>query len=278
LRGWFNNGHKTPDSAKAPIEGSSAEGFGAKCQVLSKGEGCAAEGDTAPDKSLGRAATTSASPQSTVETDTSLARHSSSPSVYAGQAHEVQQAQAKLESARSNQIKDGMRLLNERLTYMDLSSVAMEDDGNCQFRALSHQMYGTQDYHSQIRRVICKHMTVHKDEYGLFLTDEENIDSYIWRMRQDREWGDELTLKAAVDAFGLTVHTITSNSQGWHIRHQTDQGVADKASGPEASAWQKAARKTLFISYIVPIHYNSVVPNAPPNGNAPASEATNVSS
>ena len=66
--------------------------------------------------------------------------------------------------------------------------------------------------------------------------------------------------------------------QGWHIRHQTDQGVADEASGPKASAWQKAARKTLFISYIVPIHYNSVVPNASANSNAPASEAKNVSS
>jgi hypothetical protein len=29
--------------------------------------------------------------------------------------------------------------------------VEMQDDGNCQFRALSHELYGTQKHHERVR-------------------------------------------------------------------------------------------------------------------------------
>ena len=41
--------------------------------------------------------------------------------------------------------------LISRLFCLGLSSHAVEGDGNCQFRAISHQLYGDESYHANVR-------------------------------------------------------------------------------------------------------------------------------
>ena len=44
-------------------------------------------------------------------------------------------------------IRDESEVLERRLNKMNLETVQMEDDGNCQFRALSFNLFGTPDHH-----------------------------------------------------------------------------------------------------------------------------------
>ena len=46
-----------------------------------------------------------------------------------------------------NGFDEGMQLLEKRLQVMGLETVQMGDDGNCQFRALSFNLFGSQDHH-----------------------------------------------------------------------------------------------------------------------------------
>jgi hypothetical protein len=59
--------------------------------------------------------------------------------------------------------------------------------------------------------------------------------------------GDELTLKAACDAFGTEVHVVTSTLDNWYLQYAPEMGDSD-------------IQKKIFVCYISPLHYNSVEP------------------
>jgi hypothetical protein len=63
-------------------------------------------------------------------------------------------------------------------------------------------------------------------------------------MRLNKCWGDELTLRALCDAFGVNIHVITTAKENWHLRYE-----------PTVEANH---RRHLFLAYISPIHYNSL--------------------
>lgn len=57
-------------------------------------------------------------------------------------------------------------------------------------------------------------------------------------------WGDELTLKAACEAFGTDIHVVASTEGNWHLKYS-----------PE-SAESRPGTKRIFVTYISPVHYN----------------------
>ena len=82
--------------------------------------------------------------------------------------------------------------------------ITMAGDGNCLFRALSHQLHG--DYgerHSDVRKEICDYLEAHKDEFSmaLLLNDEDkdvcNFEKYVKEMRTNRVWGGNVEIACA---------------------------------------------------------------------------------
>eukprot|EP00656_Telonema_subtile_P001052 TRINITY_DN10501_c0_g2_i1.p1 TRINITY_DN10501_c0_g2~~TRINITY_DN10501_c0_g2_i1.p1 ORF type:complete len:297 (+),score=61.29 TRINITY_DN10501_c0_g2_i1:131-1021(+) len=154
--------------------------------------------------------------------------------------------------SREEDIVEGIQLLDERLKNHNMVAEPMKDDGNCQFRALSHQLYGDQELHGEVRSFVVAHIREHADEYQLYC--DEDINAYITRMSRDRVWGDELTLKAAVDAYKATVHAVTSNKENWHLVY-----TSDSEGTPKPDPISDEARKKLFLAYISPVHYLSLI-------------------
>ncbi|OBZ74542.1 OTU domain-containing protein 3 [Grifola frondosa] len=88
------------------------------------------------------------------------------------------------------------QLLTEQLRALGLYEAPTLGDGNCLFRALSDQLYGTQSHHLELRRDICDWIQSHKSRYEPFVDDERGLDVHLQCMRQQATYGGHLELSA----------------------------------------------------------------------------------
>ena len=55
----------------------------------------------------------------------------------------------------------------------------MADDGNCQFRALAHELYGDQERHALVRERVVTHLRENADSYSFFVGDLPEWEEYL---------------------------------------------------------------------------------------------------
>ena len=67
----------------------------------------------------------------------------------------------------------GKKLLFQRLAHLDLRAVEIGDDGNCQFRAFSQQLFGDQAFHFPIRREVVAAMRREASFFGAMFAEGE---------------------------------------------------------------------------------------------------------
>ena len=94
------------------------------------------------------------------------------------------------------------------------------DDGNCLFRAMSHQLYGTEEYHDIIRKRCCDYIQLERNYFRMFIANIKgtlNISDYLKNMRKDRIWGGNLELMAFAELYRKTIHVYRSGPTPDHI-------------------------------------------------------------
>ena len=159
--------------------------------------------------------------------------------------------------------------LSERLDGVGLRMLRTENDGNCQFAALAFQLFGSPAHHAVVRRAAVAHMRARREFFGLYFESPAALDAYLSRIAADKAWGDELTIRAAVEAYGCDAHVVTSEANGWYLRYAPEEprSVADTGKGHDAALPHAFAPKgfltppagfEIFLSYVVPNHYNAV--------------------
>ena len=164
-----------------------------------------------------------------------------------------QDAHAIRDATREDKIAAGKALLGQRLAFLALRMVEMEDDGNCQFRALSHELYGSQDHHLRVRAGAVAYLRAHEADFAPFVGTAADWAHYLGRMAKSREWGDELTLRAACDEYGVVVHVVTTEHENWLLHYSPDSlAMADGRPPP--------GTRECFLAYVSPIHYNVIEP------------------
>ncbi|GIL48474.1 hypothetical protein Vafri_4989 [Volvox africanus] len=144
-------------------------------------------------------------------------------------------------STRSSGYLSHEQRLRDRLDRLNLEMVVVAGDGNCQFRSVSNELYGTQEHHAAIRHQAVSHILAQRDAFEAFLGEE--FEQYIQQMERSGTWGDELTLRAVCDSFGLTVHVVTSEEDHWYLTYEPEN---------------RKLNREIFLTYIAPIHYNSI--------------------
>ncbi|KAH8061671.1 thiol-dependent ubiquitin-specific protease [Aureococcus anophagefferens] len=162
-----------------------------------------------------------------------------------------------------------------RLGTLNLSQHMMQGDGNCQFRAFAFNLFGTQSHHLVVRRAACEQMAAHVEYFAAFFADEAEFRDYLRGMARDRTWGDELTLRAVVEAYGCVAHVLTSEARNWYLVYTPESTDVDLAASSVPENYQAPPQgKEVFLSYVSPVHYNAVVASvaskgAPAYGEAP---------
>ncbi|KAK4761753.1 hypothetical protein SAY87_029637 [Trapa incisa] len=148
------------------------------------------------------------------------------------------------------EMSDHQRLLN-RLEIYDLIENRIQGDGNCQFRAISDQLYRSPEYHRFVRQQVIQQLKSHPEIYSGYVPMA--YAEYLNKMSKGGEWGDHVTLQAAADTYGIKIFVITSFKDTCYIEIL-----------PHV---QKSAR-VIFLSFWAEVHYNSIYPE----GELPALE------
>lgn len=74
-------------------------------------------------------------------------------------------------------------------------------DGNCLFRALSHVITNSEEYHGQLRKLICDQIQKQDRRY----LPNGNVADYLSRMKLRSVWGSDIEMSAAADLLGTVV-------------------------------------------------------------------------
>ncbi|KAJ7605815.1 hypothetical protein FB45DRAFT_464620 [Roridomyces roridus] len=102
-------------------------------------------------------------------------------------------------SSKARLLSDPMQntaLLTEQLRSLGLYAAPTLGDGNCLFRALSDQLYGTPTRHAQLRKDICDWIASHQARYEPFVEDERGLDAHLRCMRENATYGGHMELSA----------------------------------------------------------------------------------
>ncbi|CAE6478980.1 unnamed protein product [Rhizoctonia solani] len=98
--------------------------------------------------------------------------------------------------------------LTAQLRSMGLYAAPTLGDGNCLFRALSDQIYGTPNEHLVLRKDICTFMAAHKERFEAFVDDDRSWDQHISAMRNNGTYGGHLELTAFAQLKSVNVKVV----------------------------------------------------------------------
>ncbi|KAK9291283.1 hypothetical protein L1049_009472 [Liquidambar formosana] len=146
---------------------------------------------------------------------------------------------------------DYQRLL-DRLQVYDFVEIKVPGDGNCQFRALSDQIYHNADHHGDVRRQVVNQLRSYPELYEGYVPMAYG--DYLKKMSKSGEWGDHVTLQAAADSYGVRIFVFTSFKDTCYIE------ILPKV---------KKSEGVIFLSFWAEVHYNSIYPQ----GGIPSNES-----
>lgn len=136
--------------------------------------------------------------------------------------------------------------LSNILSQLGMTILHVSGDGNCMFRSIADQLTGDDENYEVFRVKILDYIVEHKDYFALFMEDDENMDDYITRMRDNGEWGGHQELYAASQCFSANITIYQLDGPTYVISADTTGKGSNKKC------------MELRLSYHGDCHYNSV--------------------
>lgn len=101
-------------------------------------------------------------------------------------------------------------LLNLRLRQLGLRPVDVGGDGDCFFRAVSHQLYGDPNHHLLIRQAGVQYPSNNPERF-IESNTENSWNEYINNMSMQGTWCDALIVQAVADCQNVAIRIIESH-------------------------------------------------------------------
>ncbi len=102
-----------------------------------------------------------------------------------------------------------MSVLMTRLARIGRKPVNIVGDGNCFFRSVSHQLYGTEDRHPQIRALAIQHLINRPEHFVEYNTDQSWL-QYLQNMSTLGTWADHIIIQAVANTINLRINITES--------------------------------------------------------------------
>lgn len=93
---------------------------------------------------------------------------------------------------RISNLSEQYKRYTDALGKQNLRVVPVEGDGNCLFRAVAHQIYGSEAYHYIVREKCIDYMEIEAEFFSQFVEGgSEFFPLYLRAKRMDACWGDD---------------------------------------------------------------------------------------
>lgn len=159
------------------------------------------------------------------------------------EAQRVMRESASLHEVKAASAAQARERLGHVMDKYHAKAQPVEGDGNCQFRALSQQLHGDQNYHGDLRARVVEQLKTMPERYENFVL--EPYTDYVTRMSQGGEWGDNVTLQAASDKLGRNIQVLT------------DMEGADCIQVHPSEKMSEPAEKPLCLTFLTEVHYDA---------------------
>lgn len=158
-----------------------------------------------------------------------------------------------------------LALFCDSLKKQGLEMVEQEGDGNCLFRAVSLQVYGSPDNHGEVRERCLDFMARNEEHYSSFVVavasdDEDSIpveraksafQAYILRKRINGVHGNHAEIQAISELFNRPIEVYTPGVTASHGQPQKPMNIFH--------AEYKTSDPPIRLSYHDGNHYNAII-------------------
>ena len=140
-------------------------------------------------------------------------------------------------------------------------------DGNCMFRAVSHQLYAKEEFHPILRSVIQKVLESNIQHYSCLWLENDPFSKHVQAVIQPGVWGTQVELQVISDYFGVPVFIGMPNSEGvYHwcaFKPKFDafpQGSKSRLLMPSYPFCREEESHIEIVQNTAKSHYDSVIP------------------
>jgi len=132
-----------------------------------------------------------------------------------------------------------------KLKTQDLKIKKMGGDGNCLFRAISDQIYGTEEHHLELRNWCMSYIVQEKEFFSQYIVGGTSAFSgYVANKRLSGEWGDDIEIEAFSEIYGCPIEIYAYDDKPMRTFHE--------------NTIIKEGQRPITLSYHGRSHYNSV--------------------
>lgn len=142
------------------------------------------------------------------------------------------------------------RVFIQTLQANGMHVIEIEGDGNCLFRALSHQLYLNEEYHEQLRYFCVEHLKKHQKRFEKFMCDVK-FEDYCEEMAKKGTWADDIEIRVMEEILDRNIHIYSSNST-----NPKDYLIPVNENPDEEKLMQGVI--PINLSYHGQSHYNSI--------------------
>lgn len=136
-------------------------------------------------------------------------------------------------------------LLESRLSQIGRVAIDVGGAGDCFFRAISHQLFGTPDYHLYVRSQGVQYL-LHYPELFIESNTERSWRDYLNHMSKEGTWADGIIIQAVANCLNLTINIAES------LENFSPLTVINPVNTPRNST-------QVFIGHIGEYHYVSTL-------------------